>query len=753
MGLFGSGNDLIAKLGLDTSGFEGALTGVSGKLDGLKGTLAKAGLVAAAAWGGKEAIGAALDYESAITAIQNRSDGLLGSNDAVRSSIESVASAQGRGLFSHEAVANAYARIADEGHGLAGTQALVAAAMGLATASGDDLADSTGTLEDVLSAWGLTAKDAQGVSRNLGNAWQATGTDIGDLSQMMIDAGPVARALGMDFGEVAAIQGVLKDKGVDAGSALFRAWKEASEGGTKAGKVFAEFGVSLKNADGTLRPIPAVMADFKAKTDAAGLSSEQVGAKLNEAFGAKTGAAMLALAMNTGDISTAIAKVKSNADPAADAVTRLADSPAGKVDKAKNDFHNLQVELGTALLPAALAVGQVLLGVLNVFNSLSPGVKTAVAAFLAFTGVAMAAGPVIAGVGAAIELLSGPIGWIVLALSLLVAAWTTDFGGIREKTAAVVSYVTGAFNALRGAFSTLVDGAHRMGSDIASAWNDMRSRTGSAMDAIKSAVSQGASFINATWGAGVRSMLAVGQAVFETIRAVVSAVFLTIVGLVTGDSNLIASVWRGLGNTLTSVWSNAWNTIRSNVEGAASAIMGVVSSLWQRIQSAFTSGISAVLGFMRALPGQLVAALGDVGNLLYGAGQQIIAGLGNGIRSAAAGAADAARSAMANAIQSAKNALGIASPSKVFHEIGENVVKGFHNGLGGLGSVMRDGRLSVTMPDMAPTAGIPTTRARATAGVSVTFAAGSIVVNGADRGAATAVADAIASRLRALGVR
>lgn len=85
-------------------------------------------------------------------------------------------------------------------------------------------------------------------------------------------------------------------------------------------------------------------------------------------------------------------------------------------------------------------------------------------------------------------------------------------------------------------------------------------------------------------------------------------------------------------------------------------------------------------------------------------GTAVIEGIAKGITSAIADLVDAATTAATAAIEAAKKALGVQSPSKVFHEIGSNVMKGMAEGIGASTSAavaaMQDAVSAVTMPAM-----------------------------------------------------
>lgn len=96
----------------------------------------------------------------------------------------------------------------------------------------------------------------------------------------------------------------------------------------------------------------------------------------------------------------------------------------------------------------------VVLGVVAAFVAfktalaISAGITNLSAAISATQGIwaAYKAGTLSAAIGtnalgAAVKLALGPIGWITLAVGVLAAAWAGNWGGIREKTAAVVEWI------------------------------------------------------------------------------------------------------------------------------------------------------------------------------------------------------------------------------------------------------------------------------------------------------------------------
>lgn len=169
---------------------------------------------------------------------------------------------------------------------------------------------------------------------------------------------------------------------------------------------------------------------------------------------------------------------------------------------------------------------------------------------------------------------------------------------------------------------------------------------------------------------------------------------------------LFAEVPTKIGNALTTlpgmIWGlfvNGWNmaknatsaavgflgslgaAVRSRVASAISALPGLISgffsSAWDRAKSIFSSGVNAVTSTAKSLPGKIKSALSGAAGWLYGIGQDVVRGLGNGISSMFGWVYNKAKSIASSILKGAEDALGIGSPSKVFRDrVGKEIPRG-----------------------------------------------------------------------------
>jgi phage-related protein len=76
-----------------------------------------------------------------------------------------------------------------------------------------------------------------------------------------------------------------------------------------------------------------------------------------------------------------------------------------------------------------------------------------------------------------------------------------------------------------------------------------------------------------------------------------------------------------------------WPLLLSILTGPIGAAAIYIITHWRQIYSGAVSMGSDVISFFRSLPGRILSALGDLGNLLFGAGERIVEGLINGVES------------------------------------------------------------------------------------------------------------------------
>jgi hypothetical protein len=220
----------------------------------------------------------------------------------------------------------------------------------------------------------------------------------------------------------------------------------------------------------------------------------------------------------------------------------------------------------------------------------------------------------------------GPIGWVIAAVVglviLIIANWET-----------VKSVTIGVFTAIGSFFSDV--------------WNNITGFFRDAMTNIGAALAPFQGIIDY-----VLAPLRVAQEVIGAILAVVQAIF-----------------------------SGNFAAIGGILQGAGQRILGIIRGAMSGMGSAVSSGISTVLGWFGGLPGRAMAALGNLAGTFARAGVNMIAGIVNGLSSAAGRVISFLTGLAQRALNSVLSFFGISSPSKVFIWVAEMMGAGWIKGL------------------------------------------------------------------------
>lgn len=145
---------------------------------------------------------------------------------------------------------------------------------------------------------------------------------------------------------------------------------------------------------------------------------------------------------------------------------------------------------------------------------------------------------------------------------------------------------------------------------------------------------------------------------------------------------IVTTVWNVINTAINNV-RNVWNTIWSSISS-------FFSDIWNGIVSAVSGAVSNVISTVSGIYGQIMGVLSGAASWLYNVGRQVIEGLINGITSMFNNIVSAITGVVDGAINWAKDVLGIASPSKVFAEIGRQTGQGLADGISDMARDVRN---------------------------------------------------------------
>ena len=333
--------------------------------------------------------------------------------------------------------------------------------------------------------------------------------------------------------------------------------------------------------------------------------------------------------------------------------------------------------LGQVLPPAIGLVTQLFQFLGPIIAALMPIVQTA---FTAFGNV----------IGAALTVLSGLITFLTGAFT---GNWSQAWAGIQTIFAGVVDGVLAILEGWQNSFTAIFGiTLDQVGRNVGNALKGIYQNFVSSLSVVLAAVTRAFNTVVSTISSALAKASARVRAVWTAITSATSSAFSRIVSTITGALSRAVSAITSGWNRARSATSSAFSSIRSAVSSAISGVVSTVRSGFSNVVSAITtafsrmvsaaqSGVGRVVGVVAGLAGRARSAASNMAGALFSAGSSLISGLIGGIQAAAGRVASAARSVVQNAINAAKGALGIASPSKVFMEIGKNTGQGMALGL------------------------------------------------------------------------
>jgi phage-related protein len=644
-------------------------TGALEKLGGAASGIAKAGLIAATA--GATALAGALTFSVKAAMEAEVIDKQL---DAV---LKSTAGAAG---MSKEAITG----LANELGGLTMFEddAIVSAQSMLLTFTSIGKEVFPAATETVLN-----------MSQALGQDLKSSAMQLGKALNAPVDGIAALQRVGVKFTESqkAAIEKMVEMGDIAGAQKIILAELETEFGGAAkaAGQTFSGQLTILKNNLGNV--------------------AETIGGALLPAL---TGMASgLVAALNSGEVQAAIATFSDMLTSLATGDVRGAlDALAygvyeifgvdirGAIDMASAAFAQISAFIQDNVIPAFWQIA----GVVQTFVSEhAEGLKNALIAI----GVVLAGAAILTGIiaiGGAIAALVNPVTLIIGAVALLAVAWTENWGGIQEKTQAVLDfimpYVQQAITFIQTTITTIMAAVQTFWAENGDAilgkaqeiWNTIQDFIGAAIKFVQSVVSNTIDVISRLWAEKHDAIMATVNTVWALIQNVIQTTVDVIQGVITTFTNILKGDWKAAWESIKETARTLWEGIKEHISLTIDAIKGIVDVALALLKIMFGEKLEQIRAAI-ALKWEEVKTnvntfLEDVkkaiGNFsLVEVGKDLIQGMINGVGSMGGALASAAANLAWQAIQAIKNALLSHSPSEVTHDIGIDFGLGFANGV------------------------------------------------------------------------
>jgi TP901 family phage tail tape measure protein len=631
-------------------------------------------------------------------------DGVLAMAGRVGQSTESLTS----GLYMVESAGY---------HGADALKVLETSAKG-AKVGAAELSTVTDAVTTAMNAYKMGAGDTTTVMNALVATESEGKTNLEALAGSMSGILPVAAAAHVKLNEVLGAMATMTSQGTDArvsATYLRQTIGQLSNPSAKAAATMKGLGLSatsvaqelgkkglaatlttltdaIKNKMGpngtvlidTLQKAASKGKDFQsALNKASGSQKTYIGALATMVGGTKS--MMGALQLTGAHMDT----FKKNVDGIAEHVRKGGKEVEGWADVQKT-FNQRMAEAKGAIEAIGIKIGQALLPyATKMIEWLATGInwitrhRTAVIALGAAIGGVLVIGLAAAGVAAwnfTAALLANPITWIVAGVMLLVAGlvllvmhWRQVWNWIKTDIPIVATLFRatwkGALAAFHAVWSMTMNAVHGIVvwfnqnvlawlkarlKDLTSWWKSHSTEIRGTWKLLWAAVKKEAQVAWEFLKVGLEVLKAVFMAAWDLISGAIKTAWAIIAGTVTTGMHLVLNIVAVVMDILTGHWSKAWQDVKKL---ASDAFHDTVN------------GIKSVAS--------------NFGSMLYSAGKDLILGLIHGLKDMTGAVGDAISGIAHGAVNTAKSILGIASPSKVFRQIGIWVNEGLIQGLTG----------------------------------------------------------------------
>lgn len=551
---------------------------------------------------GAAAVKTATDFEAGMSEVKAISGATGSEFDALRDkAIEMGAKTK----FSASDSADAFKYMAMAGWDASQMMDGIAGIMDLAAASGEDLATTSDIVTDALTAFGLQASDSAHFADVLAQASSKSNTNVGLMGETFKYVAPVAGALGYSIEDTAVAIGLMANSGIkgsQAGTALRSTITRLAKPVGEAKDAVEELGISITNADGTMKPLSQTMVELREKF--AGLTEEQKAQYAAMLAGQEGMSGLLAIVNASDEDFQKLTDEINNANGAAeDMASVMMDNTAGAVEQLKGALESAGILIGEKLTPYIRQLAEWITGLVEKFNNLSAEQQDQIVKWgLIFAAV----GPILLVMSRLIGVVSGVMGAFTGLKGMLfgydkimkrgnfVLGETVEYvkhiPGLLETTGtsfmaliAPILAVVAVVAVLVGAFVTLWKTNEEFRDNMVGIWNSIKESINNFFDGV------------------VERINALGFD-FENITEVIKTVWFAL-------CDVLAPVFEGAFNTIAIVLDGVFNQILSVMD----IFIGLFTGNWEQLGEGVKGVVSGIVETFANLGSNILGVIGDIG--------------------------------------------------------------------------------------------------------------------------------------------
>lgn len=241
---------------------------------------------------------------------------------------------------------------------------------------------------------------------------------------------------------------------------------------------------------------------------------------------------------------------------------------------------------------------------------------------------------------------------LVAAVALIRTAWEENWGGIREKTAAVAEFITNAIQSIKDWWAANGDAIL---AKAQATWEAVKDAVRTAITVARNIIQTTIAAIRSFWAEHGDAILAKGREVWTSIQTAIDDAITAVQAIIRTVATAIQRFWSEHGDAILESARNAWEMIKKAVDDAITLIKSIFATfksafegdwsafgenlrqLWEDAWKLITDFIGGLWNTIKPLLSELWQSIQDWWSGIDWAslGQRIIDGIVNGLRNAA----------------------------------------------------------------------------------------------------------------------
>ena len=498
----------MEKLNKNTTASKKAFADFEGGMRQVGKTCAVAGAAITGSIGGIFAASSkvGMEFEASMSKVQ----AVMGASSKELEALEkSARDAGAKTTKSASEAANALEYMGLAGWSVKESQEALMPVLRLSEAGAMDLGLTSDLVTDSMSSLGLKMSEVgqSGLENYLdmvAKTSNSSNTSIQQLMEGLIIVGGTAKNLNVPMEELNAIMGIMANrglKGTESANALNSVLINMTTGAGEAGKAMKKLGLNAFNADGSFKGLGNVFKELQGKLE--GMTDEQKNYYLAMIGGKSQVDALQKILDGVGDeygeLKDKIVDSKNALNTMADVMN---DNSKGGIAQLKSALEEAGIAIYETLKPAIgwlteklqeavswfnglsdstkrniVVFGAIALGIgalLLVVGALLPIVASAISIFTALSAAGITVGAVMTFINGTMLPIIAVIALVVAAVVALKWAWDNNFGGIRDKTQAVMDFAKSKIESIKSTFESVKQKCTEFAEKIKSAWQGIK---------------------------------------------------------------------------------------------------------------------------------------------------------------------------------------------------------------------------------------------------------------------------------------